>query len=480
MAEIFSDFVHWLEICIVYYFLFLNGVYIFLSLVAFRDVYAHLLRTLYSNYEELSRSPLTPPISIVVPAHNEEVDIAITVNNLLHLDYMRYEVIVVNDGSNDNTLSVLENTFQLEPCQDKPAGGLATKPIRGVYKSRRHHQLLVVDKENGGKADALNVGLGFARNPYFCSIDADVIMEPDALQRVVQPILESPKRVIAVGGIVRVANGCRIEKGRIAEISLSQNILVIFQVIEYFRAFLCGRTGFSRFNALMIISGAFGVFEKDLVMAIGGYRRDTVGEDMDLVTQLHAHMRRTGDSNYQIRFIPDPVCWTEVPTSMSVLARQRRRWQKGLLEVLGKNGQMFFNPRYGAVGLFAYPFLYLFEGWGLILECLGYPLILARWLTGSIQTDFMLAFLAATFLCGTTLSLTGLLLGEMTPRRYPKTSQWTLLAFFALFENLGYRQFTSLLRMWGMADHLRGAGGWGRMERQGFFIKRSQRKEAHT
>jgi cellulose synthase/poly-beta-1,6-N-acetylglucosamine synthase-like glycosyltransferase len=455
------------EIVLIYYFFLLNGIYIVLSLVAFREVYRHLLRSIYGGYEQLSRSPLTPAVSMIVPAYNEDVGIALTVGNILHVDYMRYEVIVVNDGSTDATLAELIKAFQLEPAEEYPDRRLTYERVRGLYKSRRHHNLLVVDKENGGKADALNAGLAFAKHPYFCSVDADVIMEPDALQRVIQPIVESPNRVVAVGGIVRVANGCRVERGRVVDVQMSRNPLVVLQIVEYFRAFLCGRTGFSRFNALMIISGAFGVFERDLVVESGGYRRETVGEDMDLVTRLHALLHERGITDYSVKFVPDPVCWTEVPTTMRVLARQRRRWQRGLLEVLASQSKMSLNPAYGSIGMLGYPFFWLFEGWGILLEMLGYFVFILLWARGALQSEYVVAFFFVAFLCGTTLSLCGILLGEMTPRSYPKFRHWLLMMFYAVAENFGYRQLTSLIRLFGIFDHLRGATGWGRMERRG-------------
>lgn len=456
-----------LELVLIYYFFLLNGIYILLSLIAFRQVYSHLMRSIYGGYEHISRSPLTPAVSIIVPAYNEVVSIALTVGNLLHLDYMRYEVIVVNDGSRDGTLAELRKTFHLEPSEEVGQGRLKTRPVRGVYRSRRHHNLTVVDKENGGKADALNAGLDFAVHPYFCSIDADVIMESDALQRVVQPIVESSKRIVAVGGIVRVANGCRVQKGRVTEVHMSGNPLVVLQIVEYFRSFLCGRTGFSRLGCLMIISGAFGVFERALAVEIGGYRTDTVGEDMDLVTRLHAHLRERGVFDYAVQFVPDPVCWTEVPATLRVLARQRRRWQRGLLEVLSENKRMLFNPDYGVVGMIGYPFFWLFEGWGVLLELVGYLFFILLWLRGAIQSEYVIAFFFVAFLCGTALSLCGILLGEMTPQAYPKLRHWCMMVAFALIENLGYRQLTSLLRLLGIWDYLLGHGGWGRMEREG-------------
>ena len=395
---------------------------------------------------------------------------------------MRYEVIVVNDGSTDGMLEVLKKTFQLESADDhpefRPDSRVTSRPVRGVYRSRRHHNLLLVDKVNGGKADALNAGLAYARHPYFCSVDADVIMEADALQRVVLPIVESPTRVVAVGGIIRVANGCRVEKGRVVDVDISHNALVIFQIVEYFRAFLCGRTGFSRFNALMIISGAFGVFERDLAIEIGGYRTDTVGEDMDLVTRLHVHLHRQGIHDYSVQFVPDPVCWTEVPTTMRVLARQRRRWQRGLLEVLSSQSDLFLNPDYGTIGMFGYPFFWLFEGWGIVLEMLGYVIFILLWLRGAIQSDYVIAFFFVSFLCGTTLSLSGILLGEMTPKHYPKIRHWVIMIFFALIENFGYRQLTSVLRLLGIFDYVRGVDGWGKMERAGLSSGKQQEQSA--
>lgn len=455
------------ELVLIYYFFALNGFYIVLSLIAFREVYRHLLRSIYGGYEQITRSPLTPAISVIVPAYNEEVGLPLTVANLLHLDYMRYEVVVVNDGSTDGSLEALKTAFHLEPAEAIDDRRLRHRPIRGVWKSRRHHNLLVIDKVNGGKADSLNAGLLYAKHPYFCSVDADVVLESDALQRVVQPIVESPTRVVAVGGIVRVANGCAVDKGRVVEVGLSANPLVLFQIVEYFRAFLCGRTGFTRFNCLMIISGAFGVFERDLTVEIGGYRTDTVGEDMDLVTRLHAEMRRRGNEDYSVQFVPDPVCWTEVPSSLRVLARQRRRWQRGLLEVLSSQSDMFLNPRYGAIGLIGYPFFWLFEGWGILLELLGYVVFVVLWLRGTMSAEFALGFFVVAFLCGTTLSLCGILLGEMTPKRYPKLGHWWALVSFAVLENFGYRFLTTGIRLLGIVDYLRGARGWGRMERQG-------------
>lgn len=467
LAEWWSGVSTRVELTLIYYFFLLNASYIVFSLIAFVEIYRHLRRSIYGGYERIPASPLTPAISILVPAHNEHVGITLSVTNLLHLDYMRYEVIVVDDGSVDGTLDTLREAFHLEPCVETSQARLPTAPVRSHYRSRRHPNLLVISKENGGKADALNAGLNYAAHPYFCTVDADVVLEPDALLRMIKPIVESPRRVVAVGGIVRVANGCRIENGRVVEPDFSRRMLVIFQVVEYFRSFLCGRTAFSRLDALMIVSGAFGVFDRELGVEIGGYRTDTVGEDMDLVARMHVAMRARGQEDYAVIFVPDPVCWTEAPETLRVLARQRRRWQRGLFEVLSSGSEMMLNPRYGRIGMIAYPFYWLFEGWGLLLEFLGYIVFVILLARGAANSDYIIAFFIVALLCGTTLSLCGILVGEMTPKRYPKLRHWVLLVLFAVLENLGYRLLLVYFRLLGLVDYLIGRKEWGRMERRG-------------
>jgi len=293
-------------------------------------------------------SSLTPPVSILVPAYNEELSIAESVRSLLRLDYPALEVIIINDGSTDGTLEALRRDFALVPTCLAWRPQLPSAPIRSLYISLDEPRLVVVDKVNGGKSDALNAGLNLARSPYFCTVDADVVLESDALLRVMAPVLNSRSLVLASGGIVRVANGCRVERGKVHRVGLPPRGVEVLQVVEYLRGFLFGRQGWSALNALLIISGAFGVFSRAVAMEIGGYRRDTVGEDMDLVVRMHRRLCETGRP-YRILFVPDPVCWTEVPADLAVLARQRRRWQKGLLDVLWSNRQMMLNHATGAL-----------------------------------------------------------------------------------------------------------------------------------
>jgi cellulose synthase/poly-beta-1,6-N-acetylglucosamine synthase-like glycosyltransferase len=326
------------------YFAALNVVYLAFTAIAWRDLNRHLRARGHAPDDEIFSSPVTPPVSVLVPAFDEELTIVESVRSLLALRYPLHEVIVVNDGSSDATLERLREAFDLVPVRKALRVLLPTAPIRGVYVSRRHHHLWVVDKENGGKADALNAAVNASRYPYVLAIDADAILEEDSLLRVVRPVVAEPDVVVATGGIVRIANGCRIDHGRVYDVRLPQSRLATLQVLEYFRAFLIGRVGWSRMNALLIISGAFGLFRRSLVETVGGYSSDTVGEDIELVVRLHRHLRERGE-RYRIEFVPDPVCWTEAPETMGQLSRQRRRWHRGLGETLWRHRRVAANGR---------------------------------------------------------------------------------------------------------------------------------------
>jgi len=296
---------------------------------------------------------VAPPIALLVPAYNEEVNVVESVHSMLALEYPNFEVIVINDGSKDQTLQRLIEGFKLVKFHRPYEETLMHKPIRGLYSSPMTERLFVVDKENGGKADAQNAGVNVCRAPLFCVIDGDSILEPDALMRAAQPFIDDPERTIAVGGTIRIANGSRIEGGRVREVRLPNRLLPLLQVVEYLRAFLMARLAWSRINTLMLVSGAFGLFRRKEVVAVGGFTSGSMGEDLDLVIKLHRHMMDT-KRRYSIQFIPEPVCWTEAPESLRVLARQRTRWQRGSLECFFRYRSMLFNPRYGRVGFLGF------------------------------------------------------------------------------------------------------------------------------
>lgn len=454
------------EICVLAYFLVLNTIYVGFSVVAFFRLVRHRRKWSPRALDSLMRSAATPGVSVIAPAYNEEASVVESVRSLLQLNYPKFEVVLVNDGSKDKTIETVVAAFGLvrAPLPLKPK--LDSQPILAVYRSPMLPELVVVDKQNGGKADALNAGINVAQHDVVCLIDADSILEPLALTRAMLPFIEDPT-TIAGGGIIRVANGCTIDGGQVAAVGLPKNILARFQVVEYLRAFLPGRVTQSAANGLLIISGAFGIFKKEPILSAGGLRHDTIGEDMEIVVRLHRLMRDRGQP-YRIVFQPDPVCWTEVPESVSVLARQRNRWQRGTLQVLGFHRAMIGNPRYGVVGMLSMPYYLLFEALGPIVEVAGFVVTAVAVAFGLINWHYAeLVFLVA-IVFGTINSVAAVLLEEVSFRRYPRLRDLLWLVAFGILENFGYRQLTTWWRIRGMVDFLRGKQAWGAMTRKGF------------
>ncbi|MBV9993832.1 MAG: glycosyltransferase family 2 protein [Caulobacteraceae bacterium] len=413
-------------------------------------------------------SKAAPPIALLAPAYNEALTIVESVRSLLSMRYPDFEIIVINDGSTDETLNILVENFSLERTEGRDYDLVVEhRTIRGLYASSLHPRLLVIDKQNGGKADALNAGLNIATAPIICSMDADSLLEPDALLRAVQPFLEDPQRVIAVGGTIRVANGCHIADGRIVRVGAPKNLLALMQTVEYLRAFLMARLAWSQIGALTIISGAFGLFRRAAVLEVGGYAHGTVGEDMELVVRLHRHFRETCKP-YKIAFVPEPVCWTEAPETLTVLSRQRARWHRGALETFERHRRMAFNPRYGAVGVVGFGWIVISDVIGPPTEMLGYVLLPLWWWMGALSFDYVLAFLGLTFAFGVALSVGALALEESELHRFPRTRDLMVLTGAAVLENLGYRQLNQLWRLHGTLQWVRGAKGWGEMTRKGF------------
>jgi cellulose synthase/poly-beta-1,6-N-acetylglucosamine synthase-like glycosyltransferase len=449
-----------------FYFAALSLVYLTFTVVAWKRLAAHRRARHYSPLDELFSSPFTPPVSVVLPAFNEVAGIVSSVRSLLDLRYPRHEVIVVNDGSTDGTLERLREAFDLTPVREALRTRIATKPVRATYVSRSHPNLWVLDKENGGKSDALNAGINASAHAYVCAVDADAVLENEALLLMIKPVVDDPQQVAAVGGIIRIANGCRIESGRVVDFGLPRSHVARFQVVEYFRAFLIGRLAFDSINSVLVISGAFGLFSREHVEAVGGYARDTVGEDIELVVRLHRHLRERGEA-YRIRFIPDPVCWTEVPEQLATLSRQRRRWQRGLGETLWRHRGMLLNPRAGAVGMVTMPYFLVFEFLGTIIELLGIPVVVVAWLVGALSVPFFVAFLALSVLLSVLLSIAAVMLEEYVVRRHERPREIALVVVYGLLESFGYRQLMSYFRCLGVVDLVRGRKDWGEMQRRG-------------
>jgi cellulose synthase/poly-beta-1,6-N-acetylglucosamine synthase-like glycosyltransferase len=451
--------IHFLNIAnqaLFWYYLASNIAYLAMLMIALKTSAMHQQRLRSYRLNWLKESPLAPPITIIAPAHNEEASIRVAVRNLLALDYPQLEVIVVNDGSKDRTFDELKEEFRLRPVRAVYVPQVKSAMVRGLYRSNADARLLVIDKEAGGsKADAVNAGLNAATSPYICVVDSDSVLERDALLRIMVPILTNPKRVIAVGGIIRVLNGSEIAGGQLRRVRLPQRGIEVIQVIEYLRAFLIGREAWAQGNMLMIISGAFGLFRTDLVRAVGGYRSRSIGEDIDLVARLHRHLLKQG-ADYEIRFVPDPMCWTEVPSDLESLGRQRARWQKGLLDVLWSNKDMLFRPQYGRIGCFALPYLWLFELFAPVVEILGLATIIAAACLGALSRGLFLQFLLFGYAFATVISIGSVLQEEITYKRYNDWKDVARLVSYCFFEHFPYRQLHMIWRLQGLWQFLRG------------------------
>jgi len=416
----------------------------------------------------LLKSPLTPSVSVVAPAFNEAATIVQSVRAMLSLHHPDHEVVVVNDGSRDDTLKLLIDEFRLYRSARQPRASTRCHPIRAIYESRDPVPLVVVDKENGGgKADALNAGINVALKDLVAVVDSDSLLEPEALLYVTRPFMEDPG-CAATGGIIRVVNGCRVHGGRVAEVGLPSSLVARFQVLEYLRAFLGGRVAFSHLNSLLLISGAFGLFRRRMLVECGGFDRRTVGEDMEMVVRIHRRMREERRP-CRIVFVPDPVCWTQVPEHLGSLSNQRNRWQRGTGETIVRHKKMLFNPRYGVVGMFALPYFAAFEMFGPGAELLGYILTIVGLPLGFVDLERALLFFCVSMLFGLILSTGAILLEEFTLRKYPSVRDVLGLFTAAVLENFGYRQLMAVWRAKGLVDGLLNTRtGWGTMRRKGF------------
>jgi len=464
--ELFVRVFDFVQAAIIVYVASINLIYFLLMVIGYFWLRRAPHRIGGAERDALLRSPLLPPVAVLAPAYNESATCRESVRAMLGLRYPDHEVIVINDGSKDDTLQVLIDEFKLYRSGRTPSGALPSAQVRGVYESRDPLRLVVIDKENGGKADSLNAGINFARAPLVCAVDSDSLMESDALLYVAEPFLTDAD-TIASGGIIRVVNDCTVAGGRVVEVRAPGRFVPLFQAVEYLRAFLGGRVAFTFINSLLIISGAFGLFRRDAVLEAGGYRTSTVGEDMELVVRLHK-LWRDAKRAYRIVFVPEPVCWTEVPETLAILKRQRNRWQRGTVDSIGLHKRMLLNPRYGVLGMFAMPYFFLFEMLGPAIELLGYVLTILGWAFGMIATETAILFFVVSILFGVLLSMSAIVLEELTKRRYRRVRDIATLFLGAVVENFGFRQLLTVWRTRGLIDGLRGKQGWGAMERRGF------------
>jgi len=454
------------DLAILVYFLGLNSFYALLLLLSIPEIWEQTRLAEDDDFQRLMQSDALPPITMLVPAYNESATIEASVTAMLTLEYRSYEVVVVNDGSKDDTIDQLRHAFDLYEVPRIYPETITTQPLRAVYRSRTRSRLLVLDKENGGKADSLNAAINASRFPLVIAVDADTLIEPDALLRLTRPFLLG-RKIAAVGGTVRVANNCTVKDGRVTDARVPQRLIPGVQVVEYLRAFLFGRLGWNRLGGNLVISGAFGLFRKDYIAAIGGYRTTSIVEDLDLVVRLHRYLRAQ-KIRYEMPFIPDPVAWTEVPESGKILARQRERWHRGLISAMWEYKGMLFNPRYGRVGMLSMPFFAFGEMLAPLVEVFGWVVTVIGLSAGKLNTSFALLFVLVAWGYGMLLSIWAVVLEEVSFRRYRRFGDLLLLLLYASLENFGYRQRTVWWRLKAFVTVWKRRQVWGEMTRKGF------------
>ena len=459
------------------YSVVLLSFYILIGFLSIEETNIYMKKNALTNYRILASSSFVPSVSILAPAYNEGATIIENVKSLLSLYYSSLEVIIINDGSKDDSLQKLIDAYDLVKVDFHVEYIIATKEVRGVYKSTNpvYDRLVIVDKVNGGKGDALNVGINISSNDYIVCIDVDCILEQDAILKMVKPFLEERERkVIASGGVIRIANSCEIEDGRLVKVRLPKNYYARIQSLEYIRAFLLGRMAWTKLNGLLLISGAFGAFDKNIAIKSGGYDVSTVGEDMELVVRMRRYMEER-NLPYEIKYIPDPLCWTEAPANLKILSRQRNRWTRGTIETLKYHMIMFFNPKYGVLGLLSYPYWFFFEMLAPLIEMFGFVVFLILAFMGRISWDIFFALLCFIITFGYMYSAFSAYMEVKTYNMYRRRTDMMKLLLTALTEPFYFHPMGVIAAVRGYIDIIRKKKSWGEMTRQGFS---SQKKES--
>ena len=455
------------------YAILIMSSYLILAYLSAKELRSYLKKNSFVDYEVLLTSEFAPKLSLIAPAYNEGFTIEENVKSLLSLNYNNYQVIVVNDGSKDNSMEILIKTYDLELTELEVPSKIETQKIRGLYRSRNaaFKKLILVDKENGGKADALNAGLNIAEYPYVVCIDVDCILDKDALLKLAKPFLESyGKRIIATGGVVRIANQCVIKNGRMVEVNVPDRMLSRIQVLEYLRAFLLGRMAWGRLDGLLLISGAFGAFDKEIALLAGGYSTKTVGEDMELVVRMRRYMLEN-KLPYSVSYIPDPLCWTEAPEDFKIFKKQRSRWMRGTIETLSFHKKMCLNPKYKLLGMISIPYWTLFEFLAPGIEFIGVVTTLVFLVLGLLNWHFFFLLVLFVYTFAIFFSVIALYCEERTYHKYPKQADFLKLLLAAFIEPFYFHPLTVYAALVGYKDKIKGTSGWGEMTRKGFTKK---------
>lgn len=445
--------------------------YIILAAISVFSLKKHLKKNRFVNYSVLLSLPDCPKISLIAPAYNEGMTIQENVLSLLAIQYNNFDVIVVNDGSKDDSITLLKESFDLVETDKAYNAVIPTREIRGIYQSSNpaYSKLTVVDKVNGGKADALNVGINISENPYIVCIDVDCIMDKDVLLKLAKSVMEeSGKPVIATGGVIRIANSCIVKSGKLIEVNAPENLLSRIQVLEYLRAFLLGRMAWSKMDGLLIISGAFGLFDRKIVQECGGYNTKTVGEDMELIVRMRRYMIEN-NKEYCVKYIPDPLCWTEAPETYAILSKQRSRWTRGTMETLWIHRRFFLNPRYNILGLLSYPYWLVYEYLAPIIELLGLLITLIFLYFGLLSWPYFLVLVLLVYTYAVFFSLLAIYTEESTYKKYETFKDIFKLSFAGISEPIIFHPFIVYAALRGNWEKISGIKGWGDMTRTGFL-----------
>jgi len=453
------------------------SIYIIMGGFSASALYKYIHKNRFVDYTAILSSDMAPSVSVLAPAYNEGKNVVDNVRSLLSLNYVNLEIIIINDGSDDDTLEKLIQNYHLKPVKLAVNYKIACNEIRSVYKSenKAFQKLIVIDKMNGGKADALNAGINISGSELIMSIDVDCIIESDAILKMVKPFIEqTDKKVIASGGVIRVANNCDVGIGKINLVRFPNKLIAGFQVLEYSRAFILGRMAWSKINGLLLISGAFGMFDKELVIQVGGYDHFTLGEDMELVVRMRRYMHDHNLGKYMVSFIPDPLCWTEVPDTVKVLGRQRNRWTRGTMQTLFTHKKLFFNPKYKLLGLISYPYWFFFEWLAPIVEICGLIYFTTLIVSGQVNWVFFLTLTALVYTFAFMLTLFSILYEEATFNAYKRKSDILKMISLAMLEPFIYHPLIVFWAIKGNISYIRGDKGWGKMERTGFATKKSE------
>lgn len=454
--------------------------YLIISLISIREILLYKRKNSFIDLKKLLSSPYTPPISIVAPAYNEGSTIINSVHSLLSLQYPRFEVIIINDGSTDNTLRKMVKEFSLVQVDYAYNERVTTQPVRGFYKSTNpaYSKLLIIDKENGkSKADASNAGVNAASFPYFVCTDVDCVIDNQALLLLVKPFLDEEKRVIANGAIIRISNGCDVEQGFMVNIKAPNNFLTSVQEIEYLRSFLLGRMAWSKINGLIIVSGGIGLFDREIALAAGGYDPKSFGEDMEITVRMRKHMHKI-KQKYAVKYIPESLCWTEVPPNLDIFMKQRVRWAKGLVQTLFKHRDMWFNPKYGRMGLVAFPYWILYEWLAPIIELVGLFSYSYLIYTGRLNFEFSLILLAFVFFFSVMITTIAILWEEYNNQVYKSKKEIFKLLMIIFLEPFLFHPIVVYASIKGNISMLFGTKHhWGNMGRMGTDDDDDQLKE---